>query len=281
MVLLDTEISYNYRHGAAISSSTGSPDENERFAILSGRATIAAPILTKGFAQLELAVDQVLEDDTFRWVGATTPWDDSYRGSQSVALQAGMVSGRNRVGLFAAGGWYDIFGDNDQDGIFWSAGVSASRIWDWGVLSAQAGWLDSDADDSEVIGNAKFARLIAELNGLSENMVFRAAVSVVDGEQDQDDNPPDDFLLFGWELGIERDIGQIGEKHSVSAFASYKGTRVSEESPSGSKDHITDHLFSAGVRLRIGARTATEQLQSTAPNLPDFGRWMGSTPALD
>jgi opacity protein-like surface antigen len=151
------------------------------------------------------------------------------------------------------------------------------------ALALQGGYLDSESEDGEHFNDAWFVRGIGQVFFNDGRTMLQGDIAFTQGTQDYDEpgDDPDDMDLVAWGLELEHapDVHLGGG--AMSLFAAYQGLHMVEASDDDEDDKITDHTVMLGLKFRFGAMTPGERERATAPDLPNVGRWLGATPAID
>ena len=143
--------------------------------------------------------------------------------------------------------------------------------------------LNTDSLDQETIDDAIFAKATGQLFFNEGRTLVQGDIVYVDALQDLDDAPngADPVTIISWGAEVEQQVDLNFGDATTALFASYRSLRIEEHANNGLLESITDNSVKAGLRIRFGAGSSHERAAQSAPGLPDFVRWIGSSPALD
>ncbi len=277
-IILEADVSAGRisRNGDAVNSS-GPPlaeiEDLDTFA-LGGLAAI--PLGQRGLAQIELD----LEAARFPAMVEDEEADDTYDGSRTLGLQAGYQLNDFYLGGFAGLGKTDSSNpdQNADHNFFGLAGRWSAGNWS---LAAQAGRLDAQAENPEVLSDADFGRLIGQRFFNNGRTKLQLDYAQANGVQDTDSDPADDLDIRTIGLEVEQMINWQPFGGTTSVYAAAYQMDVDETDEDGDIDSVRDRSLQIGLRIRFGAATLQSRARNTAPDLPAFGRWIGAGPVVD
>lgn len=282
-VIIETSLSFSdlSRSGNALNQTGPLPSEIRKFQILSFTGLVALPIGDAWLLQFEINSEKATVPDFSPKAGGAT--DDTYKSSFFTAAQFGYNFDTYYLGGFAGTGKtkFTLTGldQNTNFDVFGLTGALHIDNWSFG---GQIGMLDSNADNEESLSEASFAVINAKRffnhGKTSLNMSFAYADGDQDGDRLVSPNPLE-IWVYGVTLEHTLPIRLFGS--STSVFAAIERIGVREESATGNTDKINDTTISIGLKVRFGAKSQQARARNTAPQLPNFGRWLGSVPAVD
>ena len=275
---------YLWRDGNAINHAfdiAADAPENEDFPMIGGGALAAIPLGAVGLLQLETDGEVAFHPDDIGGFDV----DDTYGGSITFGGHLAYTTDRYLLGVLGGVGRTAIHntrGASDHNATHWFFGGEAKAHLGMTSLAAQGGFIDSQAENHEVFSDAWFARGIGQyfLNG-GQTMV-QGDVAYFDGIQDEDDGPADQNDIYGvaWGAELEHGLNTNLGGAAASVFLAYDGLYLNEDSSLGTQE-LTDHTVRGGFKVRLGAMSPYDREHNTAPDMPNVGRWMGATPAID
>lgn len=263
------------RSGDAL-STTG--QEGDNFSIGGVDIVGAMPIGSLILGQIELRSEKTSGIDGI-------VQDDIYDGNWSAGGQLAIQDGPILVGIFGAKGEVyntDVGDADNQDANFTLVGVGGRIFFDNLSIAAQGGRINSDSEDAEHFDDARFVRGIGQYFFNDGRTKIQADITKLEGTQDYDSVAGADPLeLLAWGVEVEHAFSQDIFNGTLSIFGSYRNTRVVENSASSGPQTLQDDIVYAGLRWRFGALTPLQRAQNSAPDMPNVGRWLGLTPAVD
>ncbi len=267
---------YLWRTGDAIDDDG---DEDDGFPLMGGGGLAAVPIGDSWLWQTEISGEGSFYDDDL-------DVNDTYAGSITAGMQAAWTSDQYLFGAFAGGGKtfnVDQSDDDDQNATHYFAGLAARTNFNNLSFAAQGGYLGSNSDDGEHIDDAFFIRGIGQAFFNGGRTMLQGDIAYANGTQDYDSDPEfqDDTDLIAWGLELEHTPDLAVGGGALSVFAAYEGIHVIEHSVDSGDEKLTDHTVRVGLKFRFGAMTPQDRERNTAPDLPNFGRWLGAVPAVD
>ena len=258
-----------WRGGNAINEG-GFGSEDENFPLMGGGLLAGIPIGDAGLLQLELDGEGTFYDDDLD--------EDTYEGSVTGGGHAAWTSGAYLVGAFGGGG--RTYATSDE-GNHYLGGLEGKVNFANASLALQGGYIGSDTEEQEFFDETWFARGIGQVFFNGGRTMLQGELVYGQGTQDIDTGDGDDLDIYAWGLELEHapDIN-IGAG-ALSVFAAYEGLHLVEDSSLPEDDKLTDHTVRVGLKFRFGAATPWDRERATAPDLPNVGRWLGSTAAVD
>lgn len=259
---------YLWRDGNAIGD-----DEVDDFPLFGGGALAGIPLGESGLLQIEF-------DGEGSFYGDNGDVDDTYAGSLTTGAHLAWINESYLLGIFGGvGKTFNVDDDDedDQNATHYFAGLEGKMNFDMASLALQGGYIGSDSDDAEHFDDALFVRGIGQIFFNDGRTMLQGDVAYANGTQDYDASSADqdDLDLYAWGAELEHapdmDIGG----GALSLFAAYEGLHLVEN------EKLTDHTVRIGFKIRFGATTPQEREMATAPDLPNVGRWLGATPAVD
>lgn len=257
---------YLWRGGDAISG-----DEVEDFPLMGGGALAGIPLGESGLLQLEL-------DGEAGFYGSGDV-DDTYAGSVTTGAHFAWINESYLLGVFGGVGKtfnVDDDDDDDQNATHYFAGLEGKMNFDVASLALQGGYLGSNGDDAEHFDDALFVRGIGQIFFNDGHTMLQGEAAYANGTQDYDGSG-DDLDLYAWGAELEHALNVGIGGGALSLFAAYDGLHLDE----ADGESLTDHTVRLGFKIRTGAMTPQEREMHTAPDLPNAGRWLGATPAID
>lgn len=281
-VVIEGSLSFGdlHRTGNAL-NQTGAPlREIHNFQLINFNGLAALPIGDAWLLQFEVTSERSTADDfTPSASGAT---DDTYKGNFLAATQVGYSFDNYYLGGFVGAGktkfTFDSIPQNTSFDIF---GLNAALHTDNWSFSGQIGLLDSNAFDEESMSDASFVALNAQSFFNHGKTSINLSFAFADGDQDSDSPPPNPLKIRVYGVGIEHTLPVKILSSSTSVFAAIERIEVREDSAGGGTDAINDTSISIGLKIYFGAQSQQARARNTAPRLPNFGRWLGSVPAVD
>ena len=259
---------YLWRGGDAISD-----DEVPDFPLLGGGALAAVPLGETGLLQFEL-------DGEAGFYGDGGDIDDTYAGSMTTGAHFAWINESHLLGVFGGVGKtfnVDDNDDDDQNATHYFAGLEGKMNFDMASLALQGGYLGSNGEDAEHFDDALFVRGIGQVFFNDGHTMLQGDVAYANGTQDYDSDEAEDLDVYAWGAELEHALNMGIGGGAVSLFAAYDGLHLDE----ADGEALTDHTVRLGFKLRVGAMTPQEREMLTAPDLPNVGRWLGATPAID
>ncbi len=260
---------YLWRDGNAINPG-GFGSEDEEFPLMGGGLLAGIPLGDVGLLQLELDGEGTFHDDDLD--------NDTYEGSVTGGGHLAWTSGAYLVGAFGGGGKTYV---TDEEGTHYLAGIEGKVNFTNTSLALQGGYIDSDSEDHEFFEEAWFIRGIGQVFFNDGRTMLQGELAYGNGIQDIDTGDGDDLDIYTWGLELEHAPDWNIGAGALSVFAAYEGVHLVEASSASREDKITDHTVRVGLKLRFGAATPRDREMATAPDLPNVGRWLGATPAVD
>ena len=216
-----------------------------------GQALFNIPISDQFSAQLDLSGD-------FDFDNATNPTTDDYAGQ---ILGGGHLSYRD-PNAFLLGGFAGIgeaFVDepgvvSDKHETGWMVGGEGQYYLGNTTFYGQAGYFDTDGNDTETLVDAWFARGVIR-HFFTPNAMLSGEVTY--GQGTNNVNTPDDIAFAGWEVLYKQ---QIDSTH-FAWFVSYDGhyVEVDKNTVGSTDEHLYEHAFKVGLSFKFGANTLLEQ----------------------
>ena len=277
IIEMDVWGGYLWRGGNHLNAGGGAPDEHEDFPLVGGGAMAAIPLGAVGLLQLETDGEVAFHPDQIQ--GADV--DDTYGGSVTFGGHLAFTTDRYLLGGFGGVGRTAILnqgGSSEHSATHWFGGGEAKVHFSMASLAAQGGYIDSQATNHEVFADAWFARGIGQLFINGGQTMIQGDVAYFDGTQDANDAPAfqNDITGVVWGAEFEHGLSANLGGAAASVFVAYEGIHLDEEG-----DEITDHTVRGGFKIRLGAMSPYDREHNTAPDMPNVGRWMGATPAVD
>ncbi len=274
IIEMDVWGGYLWRGGNHLNSGGGANDEHEDFPLIGGGALAAIPLGAVGLLQLEIDGEAAFHPDQIDGEDV----DDTYGGSITFGGHLAYTTDYYLFGAFGGVGRTAILetqDSSDHNATHWFFGGEAKAHLGMASLAAQGGYIDSEATNHEVFSDAWFMRGIGQyfLNG--GQTMAQGDVAYFDGTQDANDADPEDIHGWAWGAEVEHGLMNVGGA-ATSLFVAYEGIHLDEEG-----DEITDHTVRGGFKIRLGAVSPYDREHNTAPDMPNVGRWMGATPAVD
>ena len=269
------------RTGNALNQTPNPADEVDNFDALSGNLLATMPLPGNLLIQGELN-GEITPGNA---ISGNAPSDDSYDGGHAYGGQLAYQRGPLLFAGFAGAGHVDILTEptnRSHDADFTFFGATGRFLTDLGGIAVQVGGIDSQATDPEVLDDAIFAKATGQLFFNGGRGKLQGDVAFIVGEQDGDSGvgpSPLEIVTWGVELEHQVNLGMPGG--STSVFVAFRNFDVGESSFNGLVERATDQTISGGIRFRLGDVTPFEREAATAPRLPEIGRWIGATPAVD
>jgi len=253
-------------------------EEGENFSIGGVDIVAAMPIGSIMLGQIELRGEKTSGiDDIAR--------DDIYDGNWSVGGQLAIQDGPILVGIFGAKGEVyntDVGDPDDQDANFTLVGVGGRIFINNFSVAVQGGRINSNSEDAEHFDDARFVRGIGQYFFNDGRTKIQADITKLEGTQDHNNGAGADPLeLSAWGIELEHAFSQDIFNGTLSVFGSYRNIRIVENSAFSGPQTLQDNFVYAGLRWRFGALTPLQRAQNSAPDMPNAGRWLGLTPAVD
>lgn len=194
--------------------------------------------------------------------------EDSYLSTLGGGLHAYMRGDTGALGLYGAladvgiektgGGKTHTFGVEGQ----WYAGDA--------TLGAQAGFLDSDHNDDDMIRDAFYVRGLARYY-FAENTLVQAEAAYLRGEMDGD-NDGIDIVSVGARLQHELDFFPGDFDWPGKIYIAYRGDFADQDNEN---DHVNSHTILFGTTWTFGHSLRDNERNGAAMDLPAFTRWQG------
>lgn len=273
------------RGGDAINQS-GNPFsvEDEQFPIAGLNFKSTIPLNLHTLIQLELATERAFDDDNYLydyWYNENVPTsDDDYKGHSTAGLHLALDKNNILIGPFGGIGQVrnqDASDDDNQNATFSFYGLEAKVNFENISIAAQAGRTQIiSSDDDEHFNNGEFARLIGETFFNQGSTMVKAHISWLNGFQDYKDPADiDEIDLFAWGVELEQDLSDLSNEHNYSIFAAYESIGIQE------KQFADNQIIRAGIKIRSKGISLQNRSSNTTADLPNIGRWLGLTPAVD
>jgi hypothetical protein len=165
------------------------------------------------------------------------------------------------LGAFAGIGEAYVTGDDNEGG--WMVGGEGQAYLGNTTLYGQAGYFDSDANDSETLVDAWFVRGVVR-HFLTSNSMISAEFLYGWGENTE--TTPDDIDFAGWEVLYKQQM----ESNRVAWFAGYEGHYMSNDpKPTGATEDLYEHIIKVGVSFKFhGNDLLTEDRYGATLDLP-------------
>jgi opacity protein-like surface antigen len=260
---------YLWRGGSAINLD-GFESEDEEFPLMGGGLLAGIPLGDAGLLQLELDGEGTFYDDDLD--------DRAYEGSITGGGHLAWTSGAYLIGAFGGGGRTYV---TLEDGDHYFGGLEGKVNFANAALALQGGYIGSNSEEEEFFDETWFIRGIGQIFFNDGRTMLQGELAYGNGTQDLDDGDGDDLDIYAWGLELEHAPDWNIGAGALSMFAAYEGVHLVEDSSASRDDKITDHTVRVGLKLRFGAATPRDREMATAPDLPNVGRWLGATPAVD
>ena len=265
------------RSGSAINQTVNPFSiEDDNFNIFRVSADATIPLEERFFLAVGASYENANDDDGVFFNIPTS--DDDYQGSLSGNIQFGFSGDNYQIAGFGAGGRVrnqDVSDSDDQNSQFSVYGVNSNFHFGDLAIGLQAGRINSRGDDDETFSNGTFYRGIISVFSMDGRTAFTADFASGDAIQDYNSGSPDQLDVLAWGAEIEHQLDAINGMQPVSVFVSYRDIELEEN------ETADNRIISAGVRFRSGGLTPKDYAQQSLPDLPNFGRWLGLTPAVD
>ncbi|MEM9331197.1 MAG: Lpg1974 family pore-forming outer membrane protein [Pseudomonadota bacterium] len=249
--------------------------ENESFGMGSIGLLASTPVATNWILQLEAD-----GETTFNGSGS----DDNYESGYTIASHLAYTNGEFLLGVFGGAGQVEVesAATVNQDADHWFVGGEGRILGQSGAFSVQAGFLDTSADNPEVLSDSIFGRLAGQVFFNEGKTLVEADITYLSGEQDPDSGiGPDPVELISWGVELEHQVENLWPDRQTSVFVAYRNTIIQEQNTALASDDLDDNIIEAGLRIRFGPDSLAKREHDTAPGLPKFHRLIGSVPAVD
>jgi hypothetical protein len=175
--------------------------------------------------------------------------DDQMESGWQIAAHAMHGSG---FGVF--GGYGEAEYDDDDPSDLWFVGLEYLHAFDSGDLLLQAGYLDSNNEDTHGLGEAGFVRLAPSFD-VSDSVSMGLHGGFAYGTMDNDDSS----LVASWGASFDYAF----DSAPVGLFLAYDGLYIS-----GDDATADEHQVKAGIQISLGG------LADKEIDTPEMFRWV-------
>ncbi len=172
------------------------------------------------------------------------------------------------LGVFGTLGRANVGSTSSSDAVFFGAGLEGEYYCNAWTLSAQVGYMDSDATVWGLVKNGGFARLGAAYYA-SKKLKLAGGVGYLNGDTTTGVGASD-VDVVNWNFSVEY---LFGKSVPVSTYVEYKGQHLEQFSPN--TDEIDRHEVRAGVRFYFGAGDDLQKADREGASFesPDLMTW--------
>lgn len=210
-----------------------------------------------------------LQGDAFgeyAWLKSSA--EDSYLSTLGGGLHAYMRGDTGALGVYGA--LADVGIETSGGGETHTIGVEGQWYAGDATVGAQAGFLDSDHSDNDMIRDAFYVRGLARYY-FGENTLVQAEAAYLKGEMDVD-NDDIKIISLGARLQHELDFFPGDFDWPGKVYIAYRGDFADQ---ANEDDHVNSHTILFGTTWTFGHSLRDNERNGAAMDLPAFTRWQG------